>query len=45
MCCSSIGIGIGNENVIWVGYDIEGIDNWNVIWFCNYNRTIVEYDR
>ena len=23
MCCSSIGIGIGNDNVIWIGYDIE----------------------
>ena len=42
MCCSNIGIGIDNVNVILVGYDIN---NGNVIWFCNYDSTIVEHDR
>ena len=42
MFCSSIGIGIGNGNIIWVLYEILiGIGNGNVICFCNYNITVV----
>ena len=42
MFCSSIGIGFGNGNIIWVLYEIlKGIGNGNVICFCNYNITMV----
>ena len=42
MSCSCIGMGLVTYYIGLVMI-LEGIANGNVIWFCNYNRNIIEF--